>query len=151
MASLNHGVSFSTVSIQPLSKNIGKRIQEGQRKSSEALSPPSCRCHRIRDHLSSPVMTPMRRVHLRTPVQHQFARRASCARYQVDRKHEETSDISAPAQAELRRWSQQWNFHKTPVRSFRAVGAPIWLAMPCQKSTRPHCSSPAATMTLSSS
>ena len=38
MASLNHGVSFSTVSIQPLIKNIGKRIQEGQRKSIEALS-----------------------------------------------------------------------------------------------------------------
>jgi len=31
MASLNHGVSFSTVSIQPLIKNIGKRIHEGQR------------------------------------------------------------------------------------------------------------------------
>jgi hypothetical protein len=28
MASLNHGVSFSTVSIQPLIKNIRKRIQE---------------------------------------------------------------------------------------------------------------------------
>jgi len=38
MASLNHGVSFSTVSIQPLIKKIGKRIQEGQRKSIEALS-----------------------------------------------------------------------------------------------------------------
>jgi hypothetical protein len=38
MASLNHGVSFSTVSIQPLIKNVGKRIQEGQRKSIEALS-----------------------------------------------------------------------------------------------------------------
>jgi hypothetical protein len=41
MASLNHGVSFSTVSIQPLIKNIGKRIQEGQRKSIEALSRPT--------------------------------------------------------------------------------------------------------------
>jgi len=29
MASLKHGVSFSTVSTQPLIKNIGKRIQEG--------------------------------------------------------------------------------------------------------------------------
>ena len=38
MASLNHGVSFSTVSIQPLIKNIGKRIHEGHRKSIEALS-----------------------------------------------------------------------------------------------------------------
>jgi len=33
MASLNHGVSFSTVSIQLLIKNIGKRIHKGQRKS----------------------------------------------------------------------------------------------------------------------
>jgi len=38
MPSLDHEVSFSTVSIQPLRKNIGKRIQEGQRKSIEPLS-----------------------------------------------------------------------------------------------------------------
>ena len=43
------------------------------------------------------------------------------------------------------------NFHRTSVRSFRVVGVPILLAMPCQESKRRHCSSSAATMTLSSS
>ena len=60
-------------------------------------------------------------------------------------------DISAQAQAALRRWSQQRNFHRTSVRSFPVVDVPIWLAMLCQKSKRRHCSSSAATMTLSSS
>ena len=37
------------------------------------------------------------------------------------------------------------------ARSFPAVDVPIWPAMPCQKSKRRHCSSSAATTTLSSS
>jgi hypothetical protein len=132
-------------------KTLGKRIQEGQRKSSEALSPPSPRCHRIRDHLSSPVMTPMRRVHLRTPVQHQFARRASLCTLPSGPETRGKPRYFGSTQAELRRWVAAVELPQDAGAIVSRGGPPIWLAMPCQKSTRPHCSSPAATMTLSSS
>ena len=60
-------------------------------------------------------------------------------------------NISARAQAEPRRWSQQRNFHRASPRSFPVVDDPTWLATPCQKCKHRHCSSSAATTTLSSS
>jgi len=48
-------------------------------------------------------------------------------------------DISARAQAEPRRWSQQRNFHRASPRSFLVVDDPTWLATPCQKCKHRHC------------